>query len=240
MKCGAVEARLSAFLDGDLPAREGRAVGSHLEGCPRCREHERTLRGTLDLVSELPRLQSAEAIALLVRDRLEAEESRGPGLALVFRPSWAARPLILPSLFPAALVLLTILAGALALDRDPLSSAVARVREEVWEGRLPPWGTEANPLFPSAEVSLPRARLERIPDGVLASMALETFFLETVVARDGRVSTVTLLHGDSEQAQPLLDALRRERFEPVRYRGRPVAVSVYRLISCLEVRSPTT
>jgi hypothetical protein len=67
-----------------------------------------------------------------------------------------------------------------------------------------------------------------------------TLFLETVVARDGSVSTVTLLGGDSEQAQPLLDALRRERFEPVLFHGRPVAVSVYRLISRMEVRSPVT
>jgi hypothetical protein len=241
VRCRAVEGRLSALVDGELPAAEAREVGGHLRDCSACRGRERSLRAALALVSELPRLQSPEPIAPLVRDRLEMQ-SRKPGLALVFRPSRAARPLILPSLFPAALVLLTILAGALALDQDPrsLSSAVAHVREDVWEGRLPAWGTEGNPLFPSNEVGLPRARLERMPDGVLASMTPETFFLETVVARDGTVSAVTLLHGDSEQAQPLLEALRRERFEPVRYRGRPVAVSVYRLISCLEVRSPLT
>ena len=65
-----------------------------------------------------------------------------------------------------------------------------------------------------------------------------TFFLETVVARDGSVSAVTLLTGDSVQARPIVDALRRERFEPARFQGRPVAVSVYRLISRLEVRPP--
>jgi len=61
-----------------------------------------------------------------------------------------------------------------------------------------------------------------------------------VVARDGSVSLVRLLDGDSQRAEPVLDALRRERFEPGRYRGRPVAVSVYRLISSLEVRPPLT
>jgi hypothetical protein len=49
------------------------------------------------------------------------------------------------------------------------------------------------------------------------------------------VSTVTLLEGDSVQAKPLLEALRHARFEPVRVKGRPVAVSVYRLISLMEV-----
>ena len=60
------------------------------------------------------------------------------------------------------------------------------------------------------------------------------------MARDGQVSAVTLLDGDSGRAGPLLDALRRERFEPGRVKGRPVAVSVYRLISRMEVRAPLT
>jgi len=60
------------------------------------------------------------------------------------------------------------------------------------------------------------------------------------VARDGSVSTVTLLGGDLAQAGPLLEALRRERFEPATFRGRPVAVSLYRLISRMDVRAPLT
>jgi hypothetical protein len=54
------------------------------------------------------------------------------------------------------------------------------------------------------------------------------------------VSTVTVLDGHDASAEALVDALRRQRFEPVHYRGRPVAVSVYRLISRMEVRSPRT
>ena len=56
-----------------------------------------------------------------------------------------------------------------------------------------------------------------------------------VVARDGSVSAVTVIGGDSELARPVVDALRRERYEPARFRGRPVAVSIYRLISRMEV-----
>jgi hypothetical protein len=67
-----------------------------------------------------------------------------------------------------------------------------------------------------------------------------TLFLETVVARDGSVSAVNLLQGNSHQAGPVLEALRRERFWPGQYNGRPVAVSVYRLISRMDVRPPTT
>jgi hypothetical protein len=64
--------------------------------------------------------------------------------------------------------------------------------------------------------------------------------VETVVARDGSVAGVTVLGGDARSDGALLDALRQQTFEPVRYRGRPVAVSVYRLISRMEVRSPRT
>ena len=61
------------------------------------------------------------------------------------------------------------------------------------------------------------------------------------MARDGSVAGVTVLGGATPLTEePLLEALRQQRFEPVRYRGRPVAVSVYRLISRMEVRSPRT
>ena len=60
-------------------------------------------------------------------------------------------------------------------------------------------------------------------------------FIETVVARDGSVSAVTVIGGDSELAGPVMDALRHERYEPARFRGRPVAVSIYRLFSHMDV-----
>jgi hypothetical protein len=240
MKCAAVRRRLSAHLDRELPAAEGRAVGVHLQTCGECAERWRTLRASVDLLADLPRLEPREAIAPAVLNQLEVQ-SRGPGLALLFRPFWAARPLIFPSLVPALALLVVALGSALLLDRasEPLpavySSGVA------WEGRTPASGTEGNPLFPSSGVSVPRTRMgDTVPDQLLTDMHEGTLFLETVVARDGSVSMVTLLDGDSEQAQPLLDALRRERFEPVLFRGRPVAVSVYRLISRMEVLSPVT
>ena len=143
----------------------------------------------------------------------------------------------MPSLLPAAVVLLSVLALVLGLGGGLAGGPSAGT----WTRGLPPSGTEANPLFPSAEVGFPRVRpADAFAEGVLEQLSEGTLFLETVVARDGSVSTVTLLDGDSERAGPLLEALRRERFEPVRVRGRPVAVSVYRLISCMEVRSPAT
>ncbi len=232
MTCPRVRSQLSSYLDGDLGPVASGALGAHLDACPACARHLESLRAALGMLADLPRLSPSEGIAPRVFDRLEVE-TRGPGLAMVFRSSRARRPLIFPSLVTAGLLVVTVLLGAVALDRtwrsleEPLPPVSG-----TWEGRTPASGTEANPLFPSADVGLPRARPGgRMSQDILAQMGEGTIFLETVVARDGSVSAVTLLTGDRPLAQPLLDALRQQKFEPVRLRGRPVAVSVYRLIS---------
>lgn len=241
MRCARVRSLLSSYLDGDLGPTPARAVGGHLESCVECTRHHDSLQQALGMLADLPALLPSEGIASRVFDRLEVE-TKGPGLAMVFRSFGARRPLIFPSLVTSSLIVVAILTGAMAVDRawhsldEPLP-AVAGSRE----GRPAASGTEANPLFPSAGVLMPRERPGGlVPQDVLAAMGEGTLFLETVVARDGSVSTVTLLHGDLTVAQPVLDALRRQRFEPVQFRGRPVAVSVYRLISRMDVRSPLT
>jgi hypothetical protein len=226
--CRAARTRLSAYRDDALSAGDRRRVTEHLAVCAACRERWTSLTWALEQLAELPRPRSGDSIAAGVLTRLELE-SRGSGLPLLFRPAAAARPFLLPALVPAVLVLVAILSAAVRLDHDPRARA------------LPAWGTEANPALLAAGVSVPRARRgEGLPEQALATMGEGSLFLETVVARDGSVSAITLLHGNSSQAAPLIDALRHERFEPGRFRGRPVAVSVYRLISRMDVRVPTT
>ena len=242
MSCRAVRRRLSAYRDGDLTGAAAQSVAAHLDACLPCAERWGSLVDALDALAESPRLACPGGIAPRVLARLEVE-SRGPGLALLYRPMSAARPLMLPSLFPAALLFVMVISAALALSHDPgpLPAVATRTLPPPpqWVQPVPSWGTETNPLVPSAEVRTPRARA-MFPADVLTDMDEGTLFVETVVARDGSVSTVTLLEGDRAQAGPLLEALRRERFEPVRFRGRPVAVSVYRLISRMDVRAPIT
>ena len=239
MTCARVRSRLSEWLDGELEPAAARAVSSHLRECAACARQADELSAISGLLAELPRLAPPESVAPLVLDRLEIEAgSRRPGLASLFRGFAAARPYMLPSLVPAALVLVSVLAGVLALDSGPLPEV--HLAPGAW-GAVPASGTEGNPLFPSTEVGLPRERaaLDLSPD-VLAGRGEGSLFLETVVARDGSVAGVTVLGGDARTEAPLLEALRQQRFEPVRYRGRPVAVSVYRLISRVEIRSPRT
>lgn len=242
MNCRAVRSHLSAYRDGELPAETTREVSMHLGTCDECGAHYRRYSDALAQVTALPRLACEESIASRIQTRLEVE-TRGPGLSLLFRPMLGSRPLFLPSLVPAVLVLLVMMAGVFSLQReaDRLPPVYVRNTGHLWNGPVPPSGTEGNPLFPSATASLPRTRPgDPLFSQALAEMGQRSFFVEMVVGRDGRVSAVTLLDGDSFQAAPILDMLRHQRFEPSRVRGRPVAVSFYRLISGTEVRAPIT
>jgi hypothetical protein len=236
MSCRGVRARFSEHRDQALRAIEARDLTAHIEACGGCAAAWRSYNDDLDLLASRPPLEATGEIAARVFDRLDME-GRQPGLALVFRPFGAARPLILPSLVPAAFVLVAVLSGALALDRVPPPAATVRTSASLsWDALLPPSGSEANPLFTNSEVSPPRMRSpETVPRYLLDHPGEGSLFLVTVVARDGSVSAVTVLGGDSELARPVVDALRRERYEPARFRGRPVAVSIYRLISRMEV-----
>jgi Gram-negative bacterial TonB protein C-terminal len=237
MSCRRVRGRFSEHRDRALRAADARDVSAHLEACFECAAAWRSFNDDLDLLSETPPLDARGEIALRVFDRLDMER-RQPGLSLVFRPFGAARPLMLPSLVPAAFVLVAVLSGALALDRmgEPLPTVRTSASLSSGDALLPPSGTEGNPLFSMSEVSPPRMRSsETVPRYLLDHPGQGTLFVETVVARDGSVSAVTVLGGDSELARPVVDALRRERYEPARFRGRPVAVSIYRLISRMEV-----
>lgn len=244
MTCRGVRSRLSALRDGDLAGAEARLVASHLDGCGECDARWRSLTAALDGLAAVPRLTCSGEVTSRIFDRLDME-NRKPGLAMLFRPTGAARPLFIPSLVPAAMVLVTVIAGALVLDRPvPLPPVVQQRQIEVWTSLpspVPDWGTELHPLFAYGGVSTPRAHAgNAVPSYLLEPTGEGTLFLETVVARDGTVSAVNLIGGDSIEAAPLLEALRKERFEPGRFRGRPVAVSMYRLISRMEVRAPIT
>jgi putative zinc finger protein len=244
LTCGGVRRRLSAHRDGELTGVEHRTVAAHLDECASCGAQWRGLAEALDALADVPRLECSGEVASRVFDRLDME-NRKPGLAVLFRIG-SARPLILPSLVPAVMVLVTVITVALALDRpEPLPPVVQQRQLEAWTSLpspVPDWGTERHPLFAYGGVSTPRARSGAtvVPSYLLEQTGEGTLFLETVVARDGTVSAVHLIGGDSNEAAPLLEALRKERFEPGRFRGRPVAVSMYRLISRMEVRAPIT
>jgi len=225
--CDRVKDRLSGYLDDDLQADDSRAVRLHLDVCGACASRWDALRASVQVLRDLPRLVPPESLAPGILSRLEVE-GRGPGLALLFRPAWNARPLILPSLFPAALVFVAALGAAVTLEAVP---RFVKGNGWAWLG--------AESLPPVAEVSAPRSRDAVLADDFMPPGEASLFF-ETQVAQDGRVAEVTLLDGEVADAGRVFNALLRERFEPALYRGRPVKTSVYRLISRLDVHAPET
>jgi hypothetical protein len=239
MNCGNVRARLSEFIDRELLPDESRRVATHLRECAACSRVLRETQDAVSLLNELPRSHPTGGVAAAVLDRLEVER-RGASLQALFRPAWSARPLILPSLLHGALLFAVVLSGVLTLDRAATPRADSAAARGGWGIKLAPSGTEANPLFPSSDVAVPQLRARGAMPGPLLEWPGEgSVFLETVVARDGSVSAVTLIEGDSKEARVLAEALRLERFVPARVGGRPVAVSFYRLFSRMEVRGRT-
>jgi anti-sigma factor RsiW len=224
MSCRRFGPRFSAYLDGELHGAEAYAMAAHLEMCRVCSAELRATRESLEMLGSLPPLVPRESVAARVLDRLEMER-RGPGLALLFRSPGSARPLMVPSLFHAAFLLLGGVGLSLALQHPtPGPTAFTPVMSE----GLP------------EVVRVSRVTHAAFADGLLTEGEEGSLFFETRLARDGRVAAVTLLQGDAAQAAPVMEALRRERFEPTRLRGLPVAVSVYRLVSRLDVLAPRT
>lgn len=239
LSCSAVRGRLSAYLDRDLERRELAEVARHLEACAACAREEASLRAAADLLGALPRESASPAIAAAVLHRLEVER-RGPGLRLLFRSAWQARPLILPSLLPAALVFGLAIGGGLWVDQRMSRPVPAVPPGAAWSARPAPFGSEANPALPTTGIQAPQPLpCEGAPAALPASGGEDALLFEAVVARDGRVWSVVSLGAGDSVAQGLLRQLRAERFAPGRAAGRPVAVTIYRLFSRVEVRAST-
>jgi anti-sigma factor RsiW len=84
MRCGRAERSLAAAADGELSARQQRALDRHLAGCPTCRGELVTTGAVLRALSALPMEAEVPARleqATLRRVRLAAAEEteRGPG-----------------------------------------------------------------------------------------------------------------------------------------------------------------
>lgn len=238
MNCRSVRAQLAEREDQALDERALPEVEEHLQGCGACAAEAACLEQALDDLRRLPRLEAPESIAASVLGRIEAE-TRGPGLRALYVTAWARRPLLLPSLVPAVLLLGALVGTALVLD--PAAEElppVAAVTVGEWNTTPAP---APGPPLPVAAVSLRRLASGALGEReVLDHMVEGSLFVETRVGTDGNVSAVHVLAGNQELAAPLRDALWQERFAPTRYRGRLVEVSVYRLISRMEVRAPVT
>lgn len=101
-KCVETRRKLFSFLEGDLDAREERAIQTHLEECPACSESLENLRFTQELLTSLPQLEAPSQIWDSLLRRIREKEK-----AFVFplRSLLQKKYLIPPASAAACLVL---------------------------------------------------------------------------------------------------------------------------------------
>jgi hypothetical protein len=147
--------RLSAFLDGDLPASELQTVRLHLEACSSCAARARELGAmaraarALELPEPPPTLWSA------IEGALDAELQETEGRRWWRSPrSW--RPFGIGALAGAAIVLAVVLGGRHATVGGA-GAEVARVAAPETHAAELPAAVPTDPLLADAEQELSRA-----------------------------------------------------------------------------------
>jgi hypothetical protein len=221
-------------MDGDLAEPRRAFVAAHLESCEGCCRHVDELRQVSAALGALPELACRESLATGVLDRVEVE-SRGPGLALLFRSALSARPLMVPSVLPAALVAVSMLSGIFMVGARDLATAQARAP-------MPAIASTATEDYLVSQAADAVRSPDIFVDEEFVKMQLQgqDIFMETFVTLDGRV-WAKLLEGDTKSAAPIMRELTSQRSVPARSEdGKPMTLRTFRLISAVDVRAPRT
>jgi hypothetical protein len=241
MTCAAVQRRLPAFYDRELPVGELIAIESHLSDCPPC---TRDLRDIQMLGNGL-RMAAAPGPAddwtglqsgVISRMRAEAHES------------WTARArrafddMHLVWIGLASTAATFVCAGAVLSMLHFASPGRADSLAAYFAFMAAPAGSDENPARLDARFQVPS-----VPENGIVSAALENRVvteddlvvpLSAIVTREGRVSAIELLTTDhtAQDVRGLVDALSRERLQPAQLEGSPVAVNLVWLVAHMTVK----
>jgi hypothetical protein len=231
LTCRGVGRRLSAFHDGELGLGDRLAVRVHLETCRACavklqRFHElgEELRGLVPVA----RLSVEQAVSLkeLVIGQVQAErdESVGARFGRMFEDMhlvWAGVGATFASV-ACSVIMLGLLQFAGPERGDSLAGILSAL------------------TYP--EIQLPRVVDTAMPTILVTETPGDdelVFALSGIVTREGRLTDVEMLSA-TEHAVPavpgVLDDVSSARFEPARFDGAPVAVSMIWLLARTEVR----
>jgi len=241
LTCAAVQRRLPAFHDRELPVGEMIAIEAHVQECPPCVKELRELR----MVGDVLRSAAAPAPAhdwtglqsgVISRMRAEEHES----LAARARRMFEDMHLVWIGLASTAA---TILCGGIVLSmlqfasperRDSLAGVIAVMGA--------PLGSDLNPARLDGFISVPTT----VPgdDIIQATLAGSpsrdevVLPLSVTVNREGRVLDVSVLSNnhDGHDFTGLLDAISRARLQPAKGGGGPVAVSLVWLLAHTTVK----
>jgi len=102
MKCGHIEKKLVAYLDGKLAIAERRQFEAHLVVCPACQERAAGFRSVWDVLDELPPLAPSPAFDNRLRARVQQEPRRAGFWSWIVpspRLAFAATALLIASIW---------------------------------------------------------------------------------------------------------------------------------------------
>ncbi len=76
LRCNAIQASFSAYLDGAITGREMQGIAQHLEGCPACAQELSAWRAMQDSLSMLRTAKPPEDLGLRLRLAISRERSK--------------------------------------------------------------------------------------------------------------------------------------------------------------------
>ena len=254
MTCAAVQRRLQAFHDGELPVGETIAVEHHIATCPPCARDLREVRSLGDAL----RLAAAPGpsddwaglqAGVISRMRAEAQESWSAkarrfvdDLHLV----WIGFASAAATVVLAGTVLSVLQVGPQPVRADSLAtmmalsgSGAAELSPTALEGRNPLFGGPMSVQAPSVPHNgVVFATLE----SALAHEEDSLLPLSASVTREGRVSELRPLTGEEMHDQAVSELIRRLSggwLEPAQYGGDPVAVNYIWVVAHTTVKGKT-
>jgi len=88
IKCHAIERRLSAYQDGELPASENEAIGRHLAECASCREQHEQLKQLWQALGDLEPIPAPLGFYSQVDRRIQQLTENGASGAPRWGSAW--------------------------------------------------------------------------------------------------------------------------------------------------------
>lgn len=239
--CAAVQRRLPAFHDRELPIRELIDIEAHAAGCARCTDELREMRAlghTLRLAAapgpadDWTGLQSG----VISRMRAEAYESLAARTGRMFDDLhliWIGLAATAAA-FVCGAVALGALQFASSDRQDSLAAMIAVISA--------PSGSNLNPVRSDQFLQVPTVPVRGPIEVMLARPVSHeelVLALSAVVTREGRVSDVSVLNSarDAGDIGEILHVLSHASFEPGRLGASPVAVNLVWLLAHTTVRA---
>lgn len=180
-RCDEIQAELSAYLDGEVPADERAVLDSHLRDCSNCRALLTELDEIRRTISTLPKLQAPATLAARIRQEVaavdrETSAESAASLTPVERLVVVRRSFWMPTAFAlAALIMLSVMVflvlPRLAENQNTVATAPVPppVPQEKPQKAVPPAPPPAVAVPPVAEEGAtvnaePRRALKSTPD----------------------------------------------------------------------------